>query len=95
MSGGASANWRNHDVYRYEKSANVLSHYLRAARLYLSMPAGGSPSEVAFSSTTEMVTKKRNALSDCTLELMTVIRHFVRQPNFDFDKLARRCKHTH
>jgi hypothetical protein len=69
--------------------AAVFNHFFRVARIFLSMPAGGTPSESVFSSTTDMVTKKRNALGDDTLEQMTIVRHFVRSPQYNF------CQHCH
>ncbi len=59
------------------RKAHRLSPWCRAARTFLSLPAGGAPSESAFSSTSEMVTKKRMRLGDDTLELMTVVRDYV------------------
>jgi hypothetical protein len=70
------------------KKGNIHSNWVRSARMYLAMPAGGAPSEVGFSSTGEMVTKKRNLLGDKTLEQMTIIRHYVCQPGFDFNNLV-------
>jgi hypothetical protein len=58
-------------------------NWARAARLLLAIPAGSSPSESAFSSTGETVTKKRTRLGDDTLEMMTITRHYVRRPDFD------------
>ncbi len=59
------------------RKAHRLSPWCRAARMFLSLPAGGAPPESAFSSTSEMVTKKRMRLGDDTLELMTVVRDYV------------------
>ena len=52
------------------------------------MPAGGSPSEFAFSATTEMVTKKRNNLGDDTLERLLVVRHYLRSKYYNFITLV-------
>jgi hypothetical protein len=68
--------------------AAVFNHFFRAARIFLSMPAGGAPSESVFSSTMDMVTKKRNALGDDTLEQMTIVRHFVRSPRYNFANIV-------
>jgi hypothetical protein len=73
-----------------EKHGSVFSNFFWSARLFLSMPAGGAPSECVFSSTTDMVTKKRNSLGDATLEQMTSIRNFVRSRTYKFDNVADR-----
>jgi hypothetical protein len=65
-----------------------LALWCRAARMFLSLPAGGAPSESAFSSTTDTLTKKRMSLADDTLEMMTVVRDYVRLPDFDINELA-------
>ena len=84
---GCLAWWRNFSIDD-AKYGNTYSPWIRSARMYLAMPAGGAPSEIGFSSTGEMVTKKRNSLGDETLEQMTIVRHYVRQPGFDFVKMA-------
>jgi hypothetical protein len=78
--------WR--DLKNKQDEADVFKHFFRAARIFLSMPAGGAPSESVFSATTDMVTKKRNCLGDDTLEQMTIVRHFVRSPRYKFEVLA-------
>ncbi len=80
--------WRN--LKQKPDEADVFKHFFRAARIFLSMPAGGAPSESVFSATTDMVTKKRNCLGDDTLEQMTIVRHFVRSPRYKFDILAKK-----
>ena len=67
-----------------EEAASVYVHFFRSVRIFLSMPAGSSPSECVFSSTTDMVTKKRNSLGDDTLEQMTIVRHFLRSDRYQF-----------
>jgi len=87
MSGlDALAWWRSLSQGDAERG-NLFSSHIRAARIFLSLPAGGAPSEATFSSTTEVVTKKRNQLGDVTLEMMTVIRNFLQMPDFDLTKL--------
>lgn len=55
----------------------------------------GAPWESVFSSTfADMVTKKRNALADATMELMTIVRHFVRSPRYKFDVIAKKIAAT-
>lgn len=85
-SGCALEWWRK--LRSRPEEAVVFSHFFRAARIFLSMPAGGAPSESVFSSTTDMVTKKRNSLSDKTLEQMTIVRHFVRSPRYSFEAMS-------
>jgi hypothetical protein len=85
--------WRELKGTSVEEAA-VFSHYFRAARIFLSKPAGGAPSESVFSSTTDMVTKKRNTLGDTTLEQMTIVRHFVRSPRYKFDVIAKKIAAT-
>lgn len=82
--------WR--DLKSKQDEAVVFTHYFLSARIFLSMPAGSAPSECAFSSTTDMVTKKRNCLGDDTLEQMTVVRHFVHSPRYKFDVLAKKME---
>ena len=86
--GSALAWWR--ELKSKHDEAVVFTHYFLAARVFLSMPAGGAPSESVFSGTTDMVTKKRNCLGDDTLEQMTIVRHFVRSPRYKFDVLAKK-----
>ena len=47
------------------------------------------PAESAFSSTGEVVTKKRTRISDETLEMMTITRHHLRQPTFVLDDMVK------
>lgn len=68
-------------------SGHLHANHILAARLFLAMPAGSAPSEATFSSTGEAVTKKRNQLSDATLEMITVIRHYLRSDDFNLDQL--------
>jgi hypothetical protein len=63
-------------------------NWARGARMLLAIPAGSSPSESAFSSTGETVTKKRTRLSDETLEMMTITRHHVRETTFNVNKMV-------
>ncbi len=46
--------------------AHRLALWCRAARMFLSLPAGGAPSESACSSTSDTLTKKRMSLADDT-----------------------------
>jgi hypothetical protein len=73
-------------------AAIVLSHFFLSARIFLSMPAGGAPSECVFSSTTDMVTKKRNCLGDDSMEQMTIVRHFVRSLHYNFGVVAKKME---
>lgn len=88
--GSALKWWR--ELKAKPDEAMVYSHYFLSARIFLSMPAGSSPSECVFSSTTDMVTKKRNCLGDDTLEQMTIVRHYVRSPWYKFDVLAKKME---
>jgi hypothetical protein len=67
-----------------------LSGVFSAARLFLSMPAGSSPSECVFSTTTDIVTKKRSSLGDGTLEKLTVIRAFLHSQFYSFENIIKR-----
>ena len=88
MSGEAALTWWRNLSITDAKRGHVHSSHVCAARMFLAMPAGGAPSEATFSSTTETVTKKRNQLGDDTLEMMTVVRNFLRSPEFDLTKLT-------
>jgi len=88
---GSALDWWR-DLKKKPDEADVFKHFFRAARIFLSMPAGSSPSECAFSATTDMVTKKRNCLGDDTLEQMLIVRHFVRSPRYKFDVLAKKME---
>ncbi len=73
------------------RKGHCLSLWCRAARVFLSLPAGGAPLaplESAFSSISELVTKKRMRFGDDTLEMMTVVRDYVRLREFDINELA-------
>jgi hypothetical protein len=63
-------------------------NWARGARMLLAIPAGSSPSESAFSSTGEAVTKKRTRLSDETLEMLTITRHHIRGATFDLTDMV-------
>ena len=89
FAGSALTWWRD---LRKSDAAMVLSHFFVSARIFLSMPAGGAPSECVFSSTTDMVTKKRNCLGDDSLEQMTIVRHFVRSPRYNFSAVAKKME---
>ena len=69
------------------KVGSLWQNFGRSARMFLSMPAGGAPSEVAFSDTTATVTKKRNLIGDRTLEQVTVLRRYIMSQKFDMDAL--------
>ncbi len=88
LEGPAALHWWAHLQASDARKAHRFSPWCRAARMFLSLPAGGAPSESAFSSTSEMVTKKRMRLNDDTLEMMTVVRDYVRLPEFDINELA-------
>jgi hypothetical protein len=88
LDGPAALRWWADLQEADSQKAHRLSPWCRAARMFLSLPAGGAPSESAFSSTSEMVTKKRMRLNDDTLEMMTVVRDYVRLPEFDINELA-------
>jgi len=79
--------WSNSLTRTSERGAYF--DHARAVRLFLALPAGGAPSEATFSSTTEMVTKKRNRMGDATLEMLTVVRDFLRHPDFDLPTLIK------
>jgi hypothetical protein len=76
------------------RHGNIFCNFFLSARIFLSMPAGGAPSECTFSATTDMVTKKRNRLGDDTLEQMTVVRHYVRSPAYKFNAFSEKMR-TH
>jgi len=78
--------WRDLSCGNY---AQFYSAVFLSPRLYLSMPAGSSPSECVFSQTTDIVTKKRNSLGDGTLEKIVVIRSFLKSKCFDFETLIK------
>lgn len=72
----------------------LVQPFALAARMYLSMPAGGAPSESAFSATTGIVTKKRNRLGDETVEQLLVVRHWVQRPEYKFKEMCDRVQST-
>lgn len=88
LEGPAALRWWADLQEADARKAHRLSPWCRAARMFLSLPAGGAPSESAFSSTSETVTKKRMRLNDDTLEMMTVVRDYVRLPEFNVNELA-------
>ena len=87
--GGSPLTWWCH-LKNCGEEADVFKPFFRSARVFLSMPAGGAPPESVFSATTDMVTKKRNCLGDDTLEQMTIVRHYLRSPQYKFDDLAKK-----
>lgn len=74
------------------KVGSLWQNFGRSARMFLSMPAGGAPSEVAFSDTTATVTKKRNLIGDRTLEQVTVLRRYIMSQKFDMDALIDKIR---
>jgi hypothetical protein len=74
------------------RQGNIFCNFFLSARIFLSMPAGGAPSECTFSATTDMVTKKRNRLGDDTLEQMTIVRHYVRSGAYNFNALSKKVR---
>jgi hypothetical protein len=94
LNGMTCLQWWAELQARDAKRGHIFSNFFLSARVFLSMPAGGSPSECVFSSTTDMVTKKRNRLGDDTLEKMTVVRHFLKSRFYNFDDLANEMIRT-
>lgn len=88
LDGPAALRWWADLLATDARGGHRLALWGRAARMFLSLPAGGAPSECAFSSTTDAVTKKRMRLGDDTLEMMTIVRDFVKLPGFDMTELA-------
>ncbi len=86
---GALLWWRN---FANTDEVGLHINWARAARMLLAIPAGSSASECAFSSTGEMVTKKRTRLGDDTLEMMTIARHYTRRQGFDLQRMAAEIK---
>lgn len=74
------------------QKGSLLQNFKHSVRLFLSMPAGGAPSEVAFSDTTGTVTKKRNQIGHQTLEQVTIVRHFIKSDKFNFEKVMEYVK---
>jgi hypothetical protein len=81
--------WREFAAKCDPKRTGLFVSWCRAARMFLAMPAGSSPSEFAFSATTNIVTKKRTLLADETLAMTMTIHHFVKDPAFKFDDLVQ------
>lgn len=77
--------WKDLSV---SKQSSLLSSVFLSARLYLSMPSGGSPSECVFSSTTDLVTKKRNSLDDRTVEKVVIVRAYARSPLYSLESVV-------
>jgi hAT family C-terminal dimerisation region len=64
------------------------SPFSTCARMFFCIPAGSSPSEREFSASGRVYTELRNKMSDETLEMLVVIRDFIRSPEFDFQELC-------
>jgi hypothetical protein len=56
--------------------------------MFLVFPASESPSECAFSETSLVVIPLCTRISDNTLEALTIIRDYLNQPYYLFDKLV-------
>ncbi len=69
------------------KTVSLWQNFRASVRLFLSMPAGGAPSEVVFSDTTGTVTKKRNQIGHHMLEQVTVLRNFIKSDQFDMERV--------
>jgi hypothetical protein len=80
--------WATFAVTADTKGTGLLKPWCRAARMFLAMPAGSSPSEFAFSATTNIVTKKRTLLADETLEMTMVLHHYVTSGQYDLKKVV-------
>ncbi len=80
--------WLTYAATADTKGTGLLTPWCRAARMFLAMPAGSSPSEFAFSATTNIVTKKRTLLADETLEMTMVLHHYVKSRAYDLKKVV-------
>lgn len=76
--------WANFSITSDPRRTGLLQPWCRAARMFLAMPAGSSPSEFAFSATTNIVTKKRTLLADETLAMAFTVHHYVKDKAFNF-----------
>jgi hAT family C-terminal dimerisation region len=62
--------------------------FMDCARMLFCIPAGSSPSEREFSSSGRVYTKIRNQLSEDVLEMIVVIRDFIKSQDFNFEELC-------
>lgn len=70
-------------------SDGIFAQWGEAAKMFLSMPAGGAPSEFQFSVTGRLVTKLRNRLGDHMLQMCLLITAFSRSKLYDFDEIMQ------
>lgn len=81
------------DFFAEDASAGLLcANFSWSVRMYLSMPAGEAPSEQVLSVATDIVTKKRNRLSDQTIEQLLIVHHFVKSDWYNFETLVAQIK---
>lgn len=65
-----------------------LGRLLPVASMLLAIPAGESVDEFSFSSSQRTLTKERNSLKGVTVEMITVVRMFIRTSGIHPDKLV-------
>jgi hAT family C-terminal dimerisation region len=64
----------------------------RVARMLFCIPAGSAPSEREFSSSGRIYDDMRNRMSAEMLEMLVVVRSFLRSPLFNFERLLEDLK---
>ncbi len=79
----------NQNVLEFWKTQKdgLTSAFVAIACVYLAIPATTAPSERSFSSTTGVVTKKRNRIGDQLLENLTVSRDWIASKCFSFEEI--------
>ena len=72
---------------REAEEANRLNPLLPVAAMLVALPAGEAVDEFSFSSTQRTLSKERNSMSGVTLEMITVVRMFIRNSGIHPEKL--------
>ncbi len=83
------------DVLKYWRSrdpGHTSASFAKVAALYHSAMASSAASERGFSSTTGVITKKRTSMSDSLLEKLTVVRDYMRYPEYKFSNIMEDLK---
>ncbi len=85
-----NAEAKDDDVLTYWRSrdpGHTSATFAKVAALYHSAMASSAASERGFSSTTGVITKKRTSMSDSLLEKLTVVRDYMRYPEYKFSNI--------
>jgi hypothetical protein len=76
----------------FQVPAHLKGHFRafsETARMLLSLPPSSAPSEREFSGAGRVYDHSRESLGDKTLEMLVVIRDFIKSDEYDFDELVR------